>query len=271
MVGKPRESRKKALTPTQIKRRYRARKKVAVKAMRRGDRLQEMRDNTTHAMAVLPQLRQLFNVLLIDPPPRFENWSNISGMDRDAANHYQTMAREELMAMVPEIAKLAAPDCRMYLWVTAPMVPDAIPFIDACGFTFSTEWVWGKTTLDGGKLKQGTGHELRNVHESLYECEKLYIADNSDVVPSPIPGTQPMSLILAPRDAHSRKPFVFHARIEKLFPDMPRLEMFARPPFRRGWHVWGNEVPGGYMTPEQTEAMALCADDVVALVAEAAD
>jgi N6-adenosine-specific RNA methylase IME4 len=257
MVGTPREGRKRPLSRKAISSRARARKKHAAALSRRDERLEEMRDHTAAAMQALPQIRQLFNVLMIDPPPRFENWSSITGMSRDAANHYQTMASDELMAMAPEIAARAAPDCRMYLWVTAPMVPHAIPFLEACGFGYSTEWVWVKTTLDGSKLKQGTGHELRNAHENLYEAEKLYITDNSYLVPSPLRGGQPISVMHAPRDQHSRKPFVFHRRVEALFPGLAWLEMFARPPFRRGWHVWGNEVPGGYMTPEQVEAAGL--------------
>ena len=30
--------------------------------------------------------------------------------------------------------------------------------------------------------------------------------------------------------------------IERMFPNMPRLEMFARKT-RPGWDVWGNEAP----------------------------
>jgi N6-adenosine-specific RNA methylase IME4 len=59
---------------------------------------------------------------------------------------------------------------------------------------------------------------------------------------------------------HSRKPWFIHEHLERLYPGMDKLEMFARPPFRKGWHVWGNEVPGFYMTPEQAEAAGLVAD-----------
>jgi N6-adenosine-specific RNA methylase IME4 len=40
---------------------------------------------------------------------------------------------------------------------------------------------------------------------------------------------------------HSRKPDEIHRRIERLYPDAAKLEMFARRPMD-GWDVWGNEV-----------------------------
>jgi len=51
-------------------------------------------------------------------------------------------------------------------------------------------------------------------------------------------------VVLAPPGRHSEKPGEVHKRIEALLGDRPRLELFARQRVK-GWHVWGNEVPGG--------------------------
>lgn len=50
-----------------------------------------------------------------------------------------------------------------------------------------------------------------------------------------------LSLIYAPVREHSRKPDEQYGKIERLYPQGPYLEMFARRP-RPGWQVWGNEV-----------------------------
>jgi N6-adenosine-specific RNA methylase IME4 len=92
-----------------------------------------------------------------------------------------------------------------------------------------------KGTLDGDSIKRGTGYETFNAHELLL------IGDKGDV-PSPTPGTQPVSVIFAPHGPHSRKPAVFAEMIERLFPDVPKLELFARTR-RTGWDAHGNEVP----------------------------
>jgi N6-adenosine-specific RNA methylase IME4 len=51
----------------------------------------------------------------------------------------------------------------------------------------------------------------------------------------------PPSVIFAPRRKHSEKHDVFAEMIEQMFPNVPKLEMFARKP-RDGWDVWGNEI-----------------------------
>jgi N6-adenosine-specific RNA methylase IME4 len=60
--------------------------------------------------------------------------------------------------------------------------------------------------------------------------------------PAPAPGEQFPGFIEAPRGRHSEKPEIFAEHIERLFPNVPKLEMFARKA-RPGWDAWGNEVP----------------------------
>ena len=48
--------------------------------------------------------------------------------------------------------------------------------------------------------------------------------------------------MIAERTKHSRKPEEVRKRIELLFGDIPRLEMFARKA-SKGWDVFGNEAP----------------------------
>jgi N6-adenosine-specific RNA methylase IME4 len=96
------------------------------------------------------------------------------------------------------------------------------------GFAYKTCHVWGK------KDAVGTGYIARD------NCELLLVFSRGNPV-WPAPGTQEWALIMAPRAAHSEKPEVFAAMIERLWPNTPKLEMFARKR-RDGWDVWGNEV-----------------------------
>jgi len=43
---------------------------------------------------------------------------------------------------------------------------------------------------------------------------------------------------------HSQKPDIIRDLIVELFGDLPRIELFARPPIAKGWDAWGNEVVG---------------------------
>jgi N6-adenosine-specific RNA methylase IME4 len=49
-------------------------------------------------------------------------------------------------------------------------------------------------------------------------------------------------VIMAPRREHSRKPYEAYELIERMFPTLPKIELFARGAPRWGWTVWGNEI-----------------------------
>ena len=95
------------------------------------------------------------------------------------------------------------------------------------GFTYRTYFVWAKDRV-------GTGYWNRDDGE-------LLLVGTRGTVPAPAPGEQPRRIIYAPRGRHSEKPAVFAEMIERLFPNVPKLEMFARTQ-RPGWDCWGNEV-----------------------------
>jgi N6-adenosine-specific RNA methylase IME4 len=48
-------------------------------------------------------------------------------------------------------------------------------------------------------------------------------------------------VIYAPVREHSRKPDEMYARIERLFGDIPRIELYAREQ-RPGWTAWGDQI-----------------------------
>lgn len=85
------------------------------------------------------------------------------------------------------------------------------------------------------KDKTGTGYWFRNRSEML-------LVGTRGSIPAPAPGDQYPSVIEAPVGAHSAKPHQFHEMIEALFPNLPRLEMFARCAGCAAFDQWGNEA-----------------------------
>jgi N6-adenosine-specific RNA methylase IME4 len=128
---------------------------------------------------------------------------------------------------IKALAVPAADDCVLFLWSTAPMRRHALEVMQAGGFQHRTEVVWVKDRI-------GTGYWFRNQHETL-------MVGVRGKVPAPAPGTQCPSVIEAPVGRHSEKPETFAEMIERYFPTVPRLELFARRR-RPGWDVWGAEV-----------------------------
>jgi N6-adenosine-specific RNA methylase IME4 len=168
---------------------------------------------------------KLYGVLYADPAWKFEVRNEDTGLDHAAEAHYPTMETADIAAIpVP-----AADDAVLFLWATVPMLPQALVVMEAWGFTYKSLIVWDKGI-------DGTGYWARG------RVEILLIGIRGKGVPAPARGDQPPQLIAAPRGRHSEKPDVFAEHIERLFPNVPKLEMFARKA-RKNWSTWGNEVP----------------------------
>jgi N6-adenosine-specific RNA methylase IME4 len=111
--------------------------------------------------------------------------------------------------------------------VTSAHLPDGLRVLEAWGFKYRTTLVWVKERV-------GMGDLFRLQHELLL------VGVHGDV-PMPSPPTRPSSVITAPRRGHSEKPEELYTIIESMFPDLPRVELFARRR-RPGWDAWGNQL-----------------------------
>ncbi len=167
-----------------------------------------------------------YPVILADPPWHFQNYEEATGLNGATANHYPTMATEEICAL--PVRDMATADAVLFLWTTNPHLQDAFQVIEAWGFTYKTNIVWVKD-------KAGLGFIVRGQHELLI------IATRGDI-PAPLPAARPPSVITAPRREHSRKPDEAYDLVERMYPDLPKIELFARSR-RPSWDVWGNQVP----------------------------
>jgi ParB/RepB/Spo0J family partition protein len=174
--------------------------------------------------APLPRDRK-YPVIYADPPWRFETHSEETGRDRAADNHYPPMTTADICAL--PVADLATPDAVLFLWATAPMLPQALEVMDAWGFSYRSQMVWVKDKI-------GMGYYVRNRHELLL------IAGRGNL-PIPAEDARPDSVIEAPRTQHSAKPMEVYGIIDRMYPELPKIELFARVAYE-GWDTWGNQA-----------------------------
>jgi hypothetical protein len=73
-----------------------------------------------------------YGVVLADPEWKDEVWSEETGMDRAAANHYP-VSPEEVIKSRP-VGKLAAKDCVLWMWTTNQHLRIALGVMEAWGF-----------------------------------------------------------------------------------------------------------------------------------------
>ena len=201
-----------------------------VRAQRTADkkaRRQERETELARKITALPDKK--YGVILADPEWRFEPYSRETGMDRSPDNHYPTSETADIQSR--DVASIAADDCVLFLWATAPMLREALATMEAWGFDYKTHAVWNKIRNGQGR---GTGYWFTGEHE-------LCLVGTRGNVPAPAPGTQFRSSFDAPVGAHSEKPDDVHKIIEAYFPTLPKIELNARSQLP-GWDVWGNEA-----------------------------
>ncbi len=169
-----------------------------------------------------------YGVILADFPWYFRN-RTAAGEVKNPVAHYSCMSIEDL-ARLP-IARLAAPDCVLVMWATAPLLDRAIELMKGYGFTFKSAGAWAKQSRTGEKWTFGTGYIFRSASE-------FYIVGT--IGKPRVLSRSIRNLIAAPVREHSRKPDQLHTDLEQLYAG-PRCELFARQR-RPGWDVWGNDV-----------------------------
>ena len=216
--------------------------RIAFAAMNTADK-QQRRENRERVLgecqSALPNKK--YGVILADPEWRFEPWSRTTGMDRAADNHYPTSCTEIIAAR--DVPSIAAKDCVLFLWATAPMLPHALLVMAAWGFDYRSQIIWVKERI-------GTGYWFRNQHEVL-------LVGVRGKIPAPAMGTQWASIFVAPVIEHSAKPESILDMIEQYFPTLPKIELNRRGPARPGWNAWGNESETEHATaPASRQALA---------------
>lgn len=181
---------------------------------------------------VLPEADGGWQLVLADPPWRFEVRDRATGLGRSADAHYPTMELKDILAL--PVRRIAAPSSVLLLWTTMVMLADAQRVIRAWGFTYKTcAFAWTKLNADGSPFS-GTGYYTRS------NTELCLLATRGQGLPRLAMDVG--QAILSRRREHSRKPDGVYDRIARLFgSDVRRLELFARTAWP-GWATWGREV-----------------------------
>ena len=145
---------------------------------------------------------------------------------------YPQLSQAELLALAPQVQRLADDESLLFMWATSPFLPDALELMKAWGFEYRTNISWCK------QGKAGLGHWVRSQHE-------LLLIGRRGKFPTPPTHCKPNSVVHAKLRGHSKKPDEVYRLIADMYPgvNLRKLEMFARHRHDNSWTIWGAEAP----------------------------
>lgn len=174
-----------------------------------------------------------YQIIYADPPWAYNSKRSnyIDNSSGETIRHYDTLTIEELKSM--PIGDIIDKNCMLFLWATFPQMQEALDLIKSWGFVYKTvAFSWVKTTKDGTNLLL----ELVIIQEIMLKYCLLGVKGK------PLKQVGNMSsVVISPREEHSKKPDLVREKIVELCGDVPRIELFARKQ-TKGWDTWGNEV-----------------------------
>ena len=184
---------------------------------------------------MIPFPDKKYQIIYADPPWRYQGRM----MNSSVTDHYSVMSIEDLCNL--PVKEIADENCVLFMWVTLPKLNEFMKVVIAWGFEYkTTAFVWAKENLNG-TMFMGLGRWTRANPEICILATKGSIKRKRKDI---------RQLHSFPRERHSAKPKKFRYFITELVGDLPRIELFARPPKDRlfeddsykGWDLWGNEV-----------------------------
>jgi N6-adenosine-specific RNA methylase IME4 len=200
-----------------------------------------------------PTTSTKYRVIVADPPYDFSDKLTMSDVKRGAESHYSTLTVHEL-AKLP-VQQLVAEDAVLVLWCPASLITEGLHIMKSWGADYKQLWVWIKMTkkpkwqllleaiaersmpklIASLPLAFGMGHLARAAKEvaivGIYGSPYKYVKNKSV-----------RDVFFAESLKHSAKPECVQDALDSMFPDEPKLEIFARRS-RNLWTCIGNESP----------------------------
>ncbi|WP_308317748.1 MT-A70 family methyltransferase [Serratia marcescens] len=214
-----------------------------------------------------------YDLIMADPPWQYGN--KIS--NGAAGNHYSTMTLQDLKRL--PVWSIAAENSVLAMWYTGTHAEQAKELATAWGFDVRQMFLFTWVKLN--KLaEKHINKALTKMHRDDQRVDYLdimrllneqtrmnpgnYSRGNQESILVAVRGTglerqdaSVKQVIYAPITQHSAKPWEARHRLERLYGDVSRIELFSRGD-APGWHHWGNEcprndvelLPGGFVIPQ---------------------
>lgn len=180
-----------------------------------------------------------YEIIYADPPWSYYNGTTKKQTDKDFGNFYNRPDQYYDLLSIEDLKKfpveeISANQSLLFVWATSPKLHRAIELIRGWGFKFVTvPFVWIKTQEDGSIRQNGNGWYTIQNAEYVLLGRKGARLDRST--------KDQKQIVLEPNQEHSEKPEEVRNRIDKMYQNKRKIELFARREVDN-WEVWGKEV-----------------------------
>jgi len=171
-----------------------------------------------------------YQIIYADPPWDYKGQLQHNGKGNQdtggAQRHYGCMKLSDLKKL--DIPSLCDDDCLLFMWTSSPHLDQAIDLMKSWGFSWATVgFVWDKQRVNPGFY-------------TMSQCELCLIGKRGKI-PKPRGARNIRQMVSTMRGKHSAKPEEVRSRIEQMFPDQTKIELFARTT-APGWASHGDEI-----------------------------
>lgn len=185
-----------------------------------------------------------FNLIVSDPPWSFDDrlQKMKSPVRRSAVSQYDVMGPTQVANI--DVKSVADPDhCVLALWVPSTLLREGLNVMAEWGFNFKQTFIWVKVKKSADKetdmnrmTSVGMGRLFRQSHE-------IALIGTMGKVYGHLKNKAQRSVEFDINKGHSSKPALLQDRLDLMFPEGNKLEMFART-IRPGWTQVGNGIDG---------------------------
>jgi len=209
------EERGEVITPNNVHKEIRKKENI--------ERREKIKDQFSQAPQL--QTKKTYRVIYADPPWLYDKGKELSDSYGDVSKHYPPMELQDICDL--PVSELCDKNSVLFLWATAPKLPEALEVMKAWGFEYKTNVIWDKVghnfgyyfsvrheiLLIGGK--GSSTPDNRKLHDSVISIEKS--------------------------KKHSEKPQYFKELINTLYTEGNKIELFCRES-SLNFDAWGNEI-----------------------------
>lgn len=174
-----------------------------------------------------------YSLIYADPPWKQSKGGkkavrlNSSGIPLD----YPVCTLDEIKEHLAEATKATTENAVLFLWTIDKYLFEAQNIAEGLGYKLHARMIWNKVTGIPAAFTVRYGHEYLLY---MYRGKLTPVATDER--------GKIHTVFTEQVKKHSQKPEIAYEIIERLYPDINKLEMYARNT-RLGWDCWGNEAP----------------------------